>query len=427
MANRPANPARATPGALAPTLCYIAYPTSLTLRSANAVQTWSTLRALRALYPDLLAIIPRWQRGPSRFAEVGALHLPRPAVGRLSRLYRSTLWYYAERSLFAAMCAAVVAAERARGRSFAAVYVREVICAAWWAALWGPLLGLPVIYEAHDLETWNHSRARERWAQPLLHLVDRLALSRATHVTSLTEEFRQVLVRLGWQAAGRISVVPDGFDPERYFPRDRAVCRHELGIDADQQLVVYSGLTFAYRRLDLLIEAVAALAPHAPQLRLALVGGRPAEVEALRQQASQAGVADRVLLTGQVDQEQAARYLGAADLLAISDTVTSVTASPLKLFEYMAAARAIVLPDLPALREIVPPEAAWYFRRGDRASLVEALGAALAAPAERERRAAAAARLAEAYTYAARAHRILAAVTSVSDESQTPASRQVVQ
>ena len=60
--------------------------------------------------------MPRWPREPSRFGEVGARHLLRPAVGKLSRLYRSTLWYYAERSIFAAMTAAVVAWEQLRGR-----------------------------------------------------------------------------------------------------------------------------------------------------------------------------------------------------------------------------------------------------------------------------------------------------------------------
>ena len=97
-------------------IVYIAYPTSLTLASANAIQTYTTLRELRRLAPSTLALVPRWLREPTRFGEVGARHLPRPAVGKLSRLYRSTLWYYAERSIFAAMTAAVVAWERWQGQ-----------------------------------------------------------------------------------------------------------------------------------------------------------------------------------------------------------------------------------------------------------------------------------------------------------------------
>ena len=52
-------------------------------------------------------------------------------------------------------------------------------------------------------------------------------------------------------------------------------------------------------------------------------------------------------------------------MLAIPDTVTDVTASPLKLFEYLATERAVVLPDIPALREVLPGSVGYYFRRGD--------------------------------------------------------------
>ena len=75
-------------------IAYIAYPTSLNLQSANALQTYTTLRELRARRPDTMAIIPRWGSEPSRFTELGAIHLPRPAIGKLSRLYKSTLLYY---------------------------------------------------------------------------------------------------------------------------------------------------------------------------------------------------------------------------------------------------------------------------------------------------------------------------------------------
>ncbi|MFL5801744.1 MAG: glycosyltransferase [Roseiflexaceae bacterium] len=388
-------------------IVYIAYPTSLTLGSANAIQTYTTLRELRRIAPGTLALVPRWLREPSRFGEVGARHLPRPAVGKLSRLYRSTLWYYAERSLFAAMTAAVVGWERLRGRPAQAVYVREVICAGWWATLWGPLLGLPVIYEAHDLESWNPSRARERWAQPLLHLLDRAVLTRSTAVASLTAEFRLLLARLGWRDPEEIAVIPDAFDDQHVAPGDRAAARRALGLDAHAPLVVYSGMTFSYRGIDRLLDAFAQLRAALPDARLALAGGRPAEIAALRAQAAALGLDGAVVWAGQIPRDTATPYLHAADVLVIPDTVTDVTASPLKLFEYMAAERAVVLPDIPALAEVLPPQVGYYFRRGDTAALAAALRAALCDPqrAERERAGRAAV---ERHTYAARAAAILA-------------------
>jgi glycosyltransferase involved in cell wall biosynthesis len=404
-------------------IVYIAYPTSLTLQSANALQTYTTLRELRAVRPDTLAIIPRWWREPSRFHDVGALHLPRPAIGKLSRLHKSTLLYYLEHTAFAWMTAAVVGAQRTRVE---AVYVRQAICAAWWAGVLGPRLGVPVIYEVHDLETRNPSRAREAWAEGLLHLIDRVALTRATAVTSLTGDFQRYVAALGWRDPADVYIVPDAYDQRLFAPQDRATCRAALGLPAAAPVIAYVGMTFAHRWLDGLLEAAARLGKEFPGLTLLLVGGRDRERAALGEQARglgfvvgdqpglSAGSPDSVtcLLIPPRPQAEVVPFLGAADVLAIPDTVTDLTASPLKLFEYLALGQPLVLPDIPALHEIAPPALTWSFTRRDCAELAAALAAALrAAPdptGSRARRAVAA-----DHTYARRAERILAVITAI--------------
>jgi transposase InsO family protein len=67
------------------------------------------------------------------------------------------------------------------------------------------------------------------------------------------------------------------------------------------------------------------------------------------------------------------RYLGAADVLAIPDTVTDITASPLKLFEYLALGQPLVLPAMASLQEIVPPELSFVFPRRSLDGLEQAL------------------------------------------------------
>ncbi|RRR73485.1 MAG: glycosyltransferase [Candidatus Viridilinea halotolerans] len=399
-------------------IAYIAYPTSLTLQSANALQTYTTLRELRARRPDTLAIIPRWGREASRFAALGALHLPRPAIGKLSRLYKSTLLYYLEHTAFAFMTAAVLAPRR---HEVEAVYVRQVICAAWWAGVLGPQLGLPVIYEAHDLEAHNPSRAKEPWATGLLHLIDRVALTRATRVVSLTDDFRQLLGQIGWRAPHEVAVIPDAYDEQVFAPGKRRVARAALGLPLDAPIIAYAGMTFAHRWLDGLVAAVAQMQAQQPNLTLVLLGGRDGERAALRQQAQALGlpVAERAqgatagscLLLAPRPQAEVARYLIAADVLAIPDTVTDVTASPLKLFEYLALGTPLVLPRIAALHEIVPGELCYPFTRRDFAGLVAALTAALA---ERGDELGAARRtLAAEHTYGRRAERILAVIREI--------------
>lgn len=385
-------------------ICYLAYPTSLSLQSANAIQTWTTLRELRRIAPETLALIPRKWREPSRFSEIGAVHLLRPGIGRLSRLYKTTLLYYLEHSAWAWLCLAYLLLERLRGRRYDVIYVRQIVIAAWWAGLLGRLYGARVIYEAHDWESSNPSRAKELWAVGLLHLLDRVALTQADAVVSLTQHFLDELTRIGWQLR-RSAVIPDAFDAEVYQPQDRAAARVALGCQPDTLLIVYAGMTFAHRGLDRLVRAFAEA--RLPDARLIFVGGRPQEIAALQAQVAELKIGGQVGFVAPQPQPVVARYLAAADVLAIPDTVTDITASPLKLFEYMAMRRAIITVDLPALREVIDARAARFVERGAVDDLRAALHELAADPERREQMGRAAHEQAQQWTYARRAERIV--------------------
>ncbi|MCL5256389.1 MAG: glycosyltransferase [Chloroflexi bacterium] len=356
-------------------LCYLAYPTSLTMGSANAVQTFHTCARLKEIDPDLLILIPRLPFQQSAFSAIGARHLLRVPINKVTRFVKGTIWSYAERTAFAFEAAAFLAARKLAGKpALGAIYVRDVICAFWFAVLLGPALGIPVVYEAHDLEARNPSRSKSRFLQGALRLVDRETIRRSVAVVSLTGAFATELADKGIRDARSVHVVPDAFDEAVYRPLDRATCRNELHLPQDSFIVVYSGLTFSYRRLDLLVRAFAEFqAQHSDSL-LVLVGGRDNEREELTQVAREAGLpAGKVLMPGRFDAECVVKYLNAADVLVIPDTVSDITASPLKMFEYMATGKPVVLPDMPALREILDDESAYFFRRGEPKALCQSL------------------------------------------------------
>jgi glycosyltransferase involved in cell wall biosynthesis len=385
----------------------------LDLTAANAIQTYSTVRELQRVMPGTVLVVPRWLREPSAFEELGALHLPRPAVNKLSRFVPWAGWSYIERTLYSAMLVALLTARRFTGRGFRVLYVRDAVCAAWLAVT-RSLHGARLVYEVHDLESAHPSKAsrwpRAVWAR-VLPWIDCAALRGSCRLVSLTEAFRQWTARRGIRPASEIAVVPDAYDPDLYYPMDAARARRDLGLPENVFIVGYSGLTFAYRRLDLLVEAFACLVAEDRDALLVLVGGRPDEVSAIRGQARELGLDKRVITTGQISQAESARYVAAADVLAIPDTVTGLTASPLKLFEYMAAGRPVVCKDMPALREIADERSAVFFRPGDRDDLAQALLALNNDPERRRTMGRAAAQQAEQYTYRARAEKIAQVVS----------------
>ncbi len=86
--------------------------------------------------------------------------------------------------------------------------------------------------------------------------------------------------------------------------------------------------------------------------------------------------------------------------------------SPLKLFEYMAASRAIVASDLPAIREVLQDGVtALLVSPDDLAAWRTALGRLKSAPLRRHLAANARRLVVGEYTWAARARKVLAGVT----------------
>jgi phosphatidyl-myo-inositol alpha-mannosyltransferase len=122
--------------------------------------------------------------------------------------------------------------------------------------------------------------------------------------------------------------------------------------------------------MDVLIEALPAVAATRPQVRLMVAGRGDAEdfLEALPP-----GVAHRVQLLGQVSEEDKARLLRSVDVYCAPNT--GQESFGVILLEAMAARTAIVASDIQAFRRVLAGGAAGrQFTPGDPAALAEALG-----------------------------------------------------
>jgi len=100
--------------------------------------------------------------------------------------------------------------------------------------------------------------------------------------------------------------------------------------------------------MDLVLQAM--VDPALGGCHLAIVGEGPAEMD-LRAQAEHLGLQDRVHFAGPRPHAEIPGLLPAFDVAVVP--AINPYASPLKLFEYMAAGLAVVAPDQPNLREVL--------------------------------------------------------------------------
>ena len=94
---------------------------------------------------------------------------------------------------------------------------------------------------------------------------------------------------------------------------DRAEVRAQMGILADQRILLYVGRLAKEKNLGLLFEMAAIAFAQDPNLRLWLVGDGPYRVQAAAL-ARASGVGDRVHFVGEVQRSAVDRYYAAADL-----------------------------------------------------------------------------------------------------------------
>lgn len=257
-------------------------------------------------------------------------------------------------------------------------------------------------YEAHLFASSGRGAALQRDAA-----------SRVGSVIAITAPLREDLIRERDADPARTIVAHDGIRRARFADvPDRAAARRQIGWVEEAFIVGYVGrlrMIGLDKGLGSLIDALTAV----KGAHLALVGGPEDMAEALRRQWTARGLADeRFLYAGHVPPDGVPLYLSAFDICAMPHPQAEQFAkytSPLKLFEYMAAGKAIVASGLPAWADVATDgETALLAPPGDTAAWSAAIDRLRADSALRNRLGAKARELVLArYTWAARAEAIL--------------------
>ncbi|MGC1818400.1 MAG: TIGR04063 family PEP-CTERM/XrtA system glycosyltransferase, partial [Casimicrobiaceae bacterium] len=240
--------------------------------------------------------------------------------------------------------------------------------------------GIPVVYEvrafwedaAVDHGTTREASLRYRASRAL----ETWALRRVDHVTTICEGLRGDIIGRG-VAPDRVTVIPNAVDIREFAfgATPDPELRARLGLDG-KRVIGFAGSFYSYEGLDLLLEALAILAPARPELRALLVGGGPRDA-ALRAQASASGLGERVIFSGRVPHQEVQRYYELIDVLAYPRRSMRLTelVTPLKPLEAMAQGRMFVASDVGGHRELVKHGVTGFLcKAGDATALAHQIG-----------------------------------------------------
>jgi glycosyltransferase involved in cell wall biosynthesis len=244
---------------------------------------------------------------------------------------------------------------RARGAD--AIYQRHARF-----SLVGPLLALlarrPLFLEYNGSEAYFGAQWQRTPLMRWLAVCEDAALTAASRVIVVSEVDRQSLIARG-VAPARIVLNPNGVDASRFAVGGGAEVRRELGLGDATIVAGFLGSFGPWHGAPVLAEALTRVAHTRPTLHLLFIGDGP-ERETTERMLYLCGLRERASFAGKVRPGDVHRYLDACDIL-VSPHVplpgdTEFFGSPTKLFEYMAAGKAIVASRLGQIAEVLEPD-----------------------------------------------------------------------
>jgi glycosyltransferase involved in cell wall biosynthesis len=230
----------------------------------------------------------------------------------------------------------------------------------------GRRLGIPVVLTALGCDVndfLNDPRLRENILE---------AAHAAAAVTTVSAPLAQTLIEAGIPG-GKITVIPNGVDTNRFRLRDLQECRRALGEPEGGPLIVCVSRLSPEKGVRFLVHAMHVLRAKVPDARLALVGDGPDRAE-LEELVRTFGLESHVRFVGNVPHEQVPHWLGAATLACMPSLREG---HPNAAMEALASGRPLVASAVGALPEMLRDNLGLLVPAGDTAALAEGLERAL--------------------------------------------------
>ena len=188
-------------------------------------------------------------------------------------------------------------------------------------------------------------------------------LAKADAILAVTEALKDILIDAGARRE-RVHVIGNGAVAERYDNNARTEgmqLRANWSLPEDSFVLGFVGYMRPWHRLDLILDVMQR--PGLESLVFVLYGDGPALTD-LQQKVVQRSLQERVKVQGVITPKDLPQHVMACDS-ALIPAINSY-ASPLKLFDSLAAGIATLVPDQPNLREyVVDGENGLLFASGD--------------------------------------------------------------
>ena len=199
--------------------------------------------------------------------------------------------------------------------------------------------------------------------------LDEKEIESSDHVIVVADSIKEALRSYLNIGANKITVVPNGANIHFFQPISDA--KKSLGLDPNSYYVGFAGGFNPWHSLEGLIRSVPQIIEQVPNARFLLVGEGPTK-SSIADMVQELNLSDQFIFVGAVPYTEVPRYVNAMDLGIILKR-TNIPGSPLKLYEYMACGKPVVVTDDPDFNIVKEVEAGFLVNPENPAEIANAI------------------------------------------------------
>ena len=173
------------------------------------------------------------------------------------------------------------------------------------------------------------------------------AVEKSGAAIARSDELARLLAIAGVDS-GKIHSIHNGVDQSIFYPRDRELCRQQLGLARDAKVIVFVGNFLPVKNPEFLLEAFSSRRID-DKVILTMIGNGPLKSQLIRI-AENLGITDRVVFTGPLDSENVARWMGVASCLCLTSHNEGL---PNVVIEALASGLPVVASDVGGIGQLV--------------------------------------------------------------------------
>ena len=212
--------------------------------------------------------------------------------------------------------------------------------AGWWGTLLGRMRGIPHLYDMHSSlpqQMENFQFTRSPVVHGLLLWLERMVLNHSNAIIAICPDLMNFALEEGFGSRTVLLENFIDFESPDLSPAEIEAQRKEIA-PKGEKIVLYTGNFLPYQGIPCLLEAASRIDDSG--VIFLLVGGGKSDIGEARAHAQRLGIADRVVLTGQVDPSQVPLYIAMADVL-VSPRLSG-TNTPLKIYSFLKSGKPVV-------------------------------------------------------------------------------------